>query len=161
MVLCKLPPKFELDIFFFHQSINYSETTTPQKNIKSGFERSMWVDNAISRPILTYFTRWLICTNSQQQMPHLGARFPAHLYSHTVPWVPGLCWLVGECKQLWLYVNSLGSQNSRHRSIWNSRSGEQKDLIEFRFLSSHHRRPHLCFSLWALSFCPSDAQRTP
>ncbi len=35
-------------------------------------------------------------------------------------------------------VNSLGSQNGRHRSIWNSRSGEQKDLIECRFLSSHH-----------------------
>ncbi len=35
-------------------------------------------------------------------------------------------------------VNSLGSQNGRHRSIWNSRSGEQKDLIEWRFLSSHH-----------------------
>ncbi len=32
-------------------------------------------------------------------------------------------------------VNSLGSQNGRHR---NSRSGEQKDLIEWRFLSSHH-----------------------
>ncbi len=35
-------------------------------------------------------------------------------------------------------VNSLGSQNGRHRSIWNSRSGDQKDLIEYRFLSSHH-----------------------
>ncbi len=28
-----------------------------------------------------------------------GYAFPAHLYSHTVPWVPGLCWLEGECKQ--------------------------------------------------------------
>ncbi len=35
-------------------------------------------------------------------------------------------------------VNSLGSQNGWHRSIWNSRSGEQKDLMECRFLSSHH-----------------------
>ncbi len=35
-------------------------------------------------------------------------------------------------------VNSLGSQNGQHRSIWNSRSGEQKDLIECMFLSSHH-----------------------
>ncbi len=35
-------------------------------------------------------------------------------------------------------VISLGSQNGRQRSIWNSRSGEQKDLIECRFLSSHH-----------------------
>ncbi len=26
-------------------------------------------------------------------------------------------------------VNSLGSQNGQHRSVWNSRSGEQKDLI--------------------------------
>ncbi len=31
---------------------------------------------------------------------HLGARFPAHLYSHTIPLVPGLCWLEAECKQL-------------------------------------------------------------
>ncbi len=32
-------------------------------NIRSGLELSMWVDNAISRPIRMYFTRWLIRTN--------------------------------------------------------------------------------------------------
>ncbi len=49
-------------------------------------------------------------------------------------------------------VNSLGSQNGRHRSVWNSRSGEQKDLIECMFFHytmscwCRSKHPRLCFS---------------
>ncbi len=36
-------------------------------------------------------------------------------------------------------VNSLGNQNSRHRSVGYSRSGEQRDCIGCAFLRSHHK----------------------
>ncbi len=49
-----------------------------------------------------------------------------------------LAWGGMKTSVIMIDVNSLGSHNGRHRSIWNSRSGEQKDLIECRFLSSHN-----------------------
>ncbi len=57
----------------------------------------------------------------------------------TINAASGLAWGGMYTAVIMIAVNYLGIQNGRHRSIWNSRSGEQKDLIECRFLSSHHK----------------------
>ncbi len=69
-----------------------------------------------------------------------GARSPVCKNAHTVPWVLHLCRLEGGMKTavMMTAVNSLGNQNSRHRSMGYSRSGVQRDCIGCAFLRSHH-----------------------